>query len=80
MTNVPAVTGKCKGKAATIRGTRGDDVIVGTAGVDVIAARAGDDTIRGLGGNDLVCAGPGDDTTRDGCEVVRKLPRMAAAS
>lgn len=41
----------------TLRGTRGDDVIVGTAGRDAI---------RGGGGNDVICGGEGDDTIEAG--------------
>ena len=51
----------CKGVKATIRGTEGDDELVGTPGTDVFRARRGDDEIRGGGGSDLICGGPGDD-------------------
>lgn len=47
--------------AATIQGTRGDDVLTGTPGPDRINGRAGDDRIRGRGGNDTLLGGPGDD-------------------
>lgn len=51
----------CSGLTATLVGTSGNDSIRGTRGNDVIVARAGTDTIRGLGGNDVICAGAGDD-------------------
>lgn len=56
----------CHGRAATITGTDGDDVLTGTGGPDVIAAGDGDDTVRGLGGADLICGGDGDDTLLGG--------------
>lgn len=52
----------CRGVAATITGTSGDDVLSGTGGPDVIVALGGNDTIRSLAGNDLICAGAGRDT------------------
>ena len=54
----------CRGTAATIVGTNGDDVITGTNGRDVIVAGPGDDRIRGFGGRDLICAGGGNDRVR----------------
>ena len=45
----------------TIKGTRGKDVLRGTARRDVICAYGGDDTIRGMAGNDLVMGGAGED-------------------
>jgi hypothetical protein len=58
---IPASAGGCLGRAPTITGTDGKDVIIGTPGDDVIDARGGDDIIFGRGGNDLICAGPGTD-------------------
>jgi uncharacterized repeat protein (TIGR01451 family) len=55
----PAAT--CRGAAATVVGTGGNDALVGTPGPDVIAAFGGDDSIASLGGRDLVCAGGGSD-------------------
>ncbi len=54
-------TGTCAGKAATLSGTNGDDVIKGTAGNDVIQTGLGNDVIYGLTGNDILCGGEGDD-------------------
>jgi Ca2+-binding RTX toxin-like protein len=51
----------CEGRAATIVGTPGDDVINGTRRDDVIVAGGGDDRIDGGGGADLICGGPGAD-------------------
>jgi len=56
----------CHGRAATISGDTGDNVLTGTAGPDVIVALAGNDTIDGLGGNDIICGGDGTDTIRGG--------------
>jgi secreted trypsin-like serine protease len=56
----------CEGQAATIVGTRDDDVIPGTTGDDVIVALAGDDVVYGYGGDDLICLGPGDDLAYGG--------------
>jgi uncharacterized repeat protein (TIGR01451 family) len=55
----PAPT--CRGVAASITGTAGDDAIVGTAGRDVIVTFQGNDTIVSLSGRDLICAGSGAD-------------------
>lgn len=63
VTSKPAT---CKGRKATITGTRGADVLVGTPGRDVIVGRGGNDKIRGRGGNDLVCAGRGNDRVHGG--------------
>lgn len=51
----------CRGVAATVTGTAGDDVLDGTGGPDVIVGFGGDDTIRSGAGRDLICAGSGDD-------------------
>lgn len=59
-------TATCGGATTTIRGTRGDDVLVGTAGPDVVAAGTGDDVVRGLGGDDLLCGGAGADVVSGG--------------
>lgn len=57
---------ECNGRAPTINGTAGDDLLVGTSGADVISGGGGNDTIKGLGGNDIICGGPGDDIVRAG--------------
>ena len=51
----------CRGRDATISGSRGDDTIRGTDGVDVINGLRGDDVITALGGNDYVCGRLGND-------------------
>ena len=56
----------CRGVAATVVGTPGDDVLVGTTGRDVILALGSADEIRGLGGGDLICAGSSADVVRGG--------------
>ncbi|MEE9415776.1 MAG: CAP domain-containing protein [Acidimicrobiales bacterium] len=64
----PAVAGSltCMGRAVTISGTGGNDVLRGTSGDDVIRAGRGNDIIYGLGGNDVICAGPGADRVYGG--------------
>ncbi len=54
----------CDGRAATIVGTAGDDVLQGTAAADVIAGLGGNDQIRGGAGDDVICGGDGADTLR----------------
>ena len=51
----------CGGRAATIVGTTGDDVITGTEQRDVISALSGNDEVNALGGKDLVCGKGGRD-------------------
>src|SRR6476646_3648655 len=62
----PPAQPTCRGVAATIVGTAGDNNLVGTGGRDVVLARAGDDVILTDGGRDLVCAGRGHDIVRSG--------------
>ena len=50
----------------TIRGTLGDDMLLGTAMVDLICGFGGNDTIDGGGGDDTIYGGPGDDTITGG--------------
>ena len=67
----------CFGKRATIvgtnrddrrpvelKGTRGNDVIVGLRGIDYIDAGGGDDLICAGGGDDYIKGGPGDDKVK----------------
>jgi Ca2+-binding RTX toxin-like protein len=68
-TNPPPTTTKppgsytptCDGRAATIVGTSGNDVLKGTSGVDVIVGLGGNDVIYGYAGNDYLCGHGGDD-------------------
>ena len=52
---------RCFGRAPTIVGTGGNDVLTGTSGSDVIVGLGGSDRIAGLGGQDRICGGAGDD-------------------
>jgi uncharacterized repeat protein (TIGR01451 family) len=54
-------TPTCRGVAATVVGTPGDDLLTGTPGPDVVVAFGGSDTIRTGAGRDLICAGAGND-------------------
>lgn len=58
----------CPGMAITntVRGTPGDDLLVGTAGSDFIYGLGGNDTITAGDGNDCIYAGSGDDTVDAG--------------
>jgi len=64
-------TVSCRGVAATVTGTTGDDVLFGTPGPDVVAGLAGNDRIFGLAGRDLVCAGSGADRIASGSAADR---------
>jgi Ca2+-binding RTX toxin-like protein len=57
---------RCHGRAATIVGTAGDDVLHGTPQADVIWGGAGDDKIYGGLGNDRICGGRGADLIHGG--------------
>ena len=57
---------RCRGKRATIVGTRKSNSLRGTRGRDVIVAFGGNDRIRSLAGRDLICAGRGRDFVRAG--------------
>lgn len=77
---------RCFGKQVTIIGGPAGEVLFGTEGPDVIAARGGDDTIFAAEGNDRICGGRGNDTIfgsggtdranggrgTDSCEAERK--------
>ena len=52
---------RCRGKPATIVGTRGNDYLAGTESRDVIVGLGGNDRIKGLEGNDLICGNEGKD-------------------
>jgi hypothetical protein len=66
ITNDDASAATCPGYAADPRnqivGTAGADVLIGTAGDDIICGLDGADTINGGGGNDLLLGGKGADT------------------
>jgi hypothetical protein len=49
-----------------IRGTSGNNVLVGTYGNDALCGRGGNDTLRGLRGNDRLVGGAGRDTLNGG--------------
>lgn len=51
----------CNGLPATIVGTNGNNILIGTPGDDVIVALGGNDVVNGRGGNDTICLGNGDD-------------------
>lgn len=51
----------CNGHVATIVGTAGDDVLVGSPLPDVIVGMGGNDRIEGKQGDDIICGGAGND-------------------
>jgi hypothetical protein len=57
---------RCRGKRATLVGSRGNDRIAGTNGRDVIVALGGKDRVNGRGGNDLICGKGGKDRINGG--------------
>jgi uncharacterized repeat protein (TIGR01451 family) len=61
----------CRGVAANVSGTSGDDVLLGTPGPDVIVALGGNDRIVSRAGRDLVCAGAGADFVAAGTAADR---------
>lgn len=61
----------CRGVAATIIGTPGNDELGGTGGRDVIVARGGADRIASGAGRDLICAGSGNDYVSSGSAADR---------
>ena len=52
---------QCRGRRATVVGTRRSERIVGTSHRDVIAGLGGRDRVVGRGGSDLICGGLGND-------------------
>jgi len=61
----------CRGVAASVVGTAGDDVLLGTPGPDVIVALGGNDSIVSRAGRDLICAGGGADAVGAGTAADR---------
>ena len=61
----------CRGVAATVIGTAGDDELLGTPGPDVIVALGGNDRIVARAGRDLICAGSGQDYVAGGTAADR---------
>jgi uncharacterized repeat protein (TIGR01451 family) len=61
----------CRGVAATVTGTPGNDVLNGTEGPDVIVGLGGSDRIVAMSGRDLVCAGAGNDYIAAGSALDR---------
>jgi hypothetical protein len=59
--NATPANATCKGKAATMTGTGGDDTLVGTDKADVMLGQGGNDKLSGLAGKDLVCGNAGKD-------------------
>jgi Ca2+-binding RTX toxin-like protein len=57
---------RCRGKAVTLLGSAGNDVLKGTPGADVIFGDTGNDRILGKKGNDILCGGPGNDLLKGG--------------
>ncbi|OFW65473.1 MAG: hypothetical protein A2Z12_09315 [Actinobacteria bacterium RBG_16_68_21] len=61
-----AATPTCRGMAATMVGTDGNDRLTGTSRDDVIVAKGGNDVVDGAGGDDTICGGAGDDVISGG--------------
>ena len=59
-----AAPDSCAGQKATIVGTGRADTLQGTKGDDVIATGGGNDRVLGLRGDDIVCGGAGADLLR----------------
>ena len=55
------VPDRCKGRYATIQGTKRADTITGSPYADVIVTYRGRDRVNAGGGNDVVCGGAGSD-------------------
>ncbi len=55
-----------KGGGSTIRGSKRDDILIGTENADVILGKAGNDSLSGLGGDDTLSGGDGDDLLEGG--------------
>jgi len=63
----------------TIRGTAGNDRLVGTSRADVICGLGGDDVLLGKGGNDRIVGGPGRDRLDGGAGRDKLEARDGAA-
>jgi hypothetical protein len=50
----------------SVRGSRGDDLLVGSRRANVLAGGAGNDVLRGLAGDDILRGGPGSDIANGG--------------
>src|SRR5918996_2556582 len=59
-------TNRDQSKPVELKGTPGDDVIVGLKGIDYIYGRGGDDLICAAGGDDYIDGGPGNDKIKGG--------------
>jgi Ca2+-binding RTX toxin-like protein len=60
----PKPAAKCKGRSATIEGTKFSETLRGTNRKDVIDAGGGSDLVKAKGGNDIVCGGSGLDVLK----------------
>jgi uncharacterized repeat protein (TIGR01451 family) len=68
----------CRGVAANVSGTGGNDILFGTTGPDVIVAFGGNDRIVARSGRDLVCAGRGADYVNAGSAADRVFAAAGA--
>ncbi|MFP5283114.1 MAG: ExeM/NucH family extracellular endonuclease, partial [Actinomycetes bacterium] len=57
---------RCHGRAPTLVGTGGNDLLRGTNGPDVILALTGHDVVLGGNGDDVICGGRGNDLLQGG--------------
>jgi glucose/arabinose dehydrogenase len=64
---------RCRGRVATVTGTKGRDKLRGTRAVDVIVALGGRDDVRGRGGADVICGAGGPDRLAGGGGADRLL-------
>jgi Ca2+-binding RTX toxin-like protein len=55
-------------KSNSIKGGKGDDVLVGSLDADSIEGKDGDDTLSGLAGRDVIDGGKGDDSIDGGAD------------
>jgi hypothetical protein len=71
--DIPGVAERCKGRAATMFGSAGNDVIKGTPATDIISVGNGRDKVVGAAGNDLICGGKDNDRLKGGKDSDRLL-------